>query len=54
MVGLMMPSRGAGRSPSRELRVRVEIMGWQKCRIVGKSQSVRIMINPMISPRTRS
>jgi hypothetical protein len=26
----------------------VEIMGWQKCRIVGKSQSVLIMINPII------
>eukprot|EP01047_Picozoa_sp_COSAG01_P055261 COSAG01_NODE_6132_length_3775_cov_3.629183_2_plen_214_part_00 len=30
-----------------------EIMGSQKCRIVGKSQSVLIMINPIISPRTR-
>jgi hypothetical protein len=32
-------------------RVRVEIMGSQKCGIVGKSQPVRIVTNPMISPR---
>jgi hypothetical protein len=36
-----------------ESRVRVEITGSQKCRIVGESQSVRIMIYPMISTRTR-
>jgi hypothetical protein len=36
------------------LRVRVEIMGSQKCGIVGKSQSVLMMINPMISTRTRT
>jgi hypothetical protein len=35
------------------LRVRVEIMGSQKCRIVGKSQSVLIMTNPIIFTRTR-
>jgi hypothetical protein len=35
------------------IRVRVEIMGSQKCRNVGKSQSVHIMINPIISTRTR-
>jgi hypothetical protein len=35
------------------VRVRVEIMGAQKCRIVGKSQSVLIVTNPMISTRTR-
>jgi hypothetical protein len=35
------------------LRVRVEITGWQKGRIVGKSQSVLMMINPIISTRTR-
>eukprot|EP01047_Picozoa_sp_COSAG01_P046872 COSAG01_NODE_4432_length_5031_cov_3.848540_5_plen_66_part_00 len=36
------------------VRVRVEIMGSQKCEIVGKSQSVlAMMINPMISARTR-
>jgi hypothetical protein len=34
--------------------VRVEIMGSQKCRIVGKSQSVLIMISPIISTRTRT
>jgi hypothetical protein len=33
--------------------VRVEIMGSQKCRIVGKSQSLLVMINPMIAPHTR-
>jgi hypothetical protein len=37
-----------------QLRVRVEIMGTQKCRNVGESQSVLIMIDPIISPRTRS
>jgi hypothetical protein len=37
------------------LRVRVEIMGSQNCRIVGKSQLVLlIMINPIIFTRTRS
>jgi hypothetical protein len=37
------------------LRVRVEIMGSQKCGIVGKSQSVPIiMINPIIFTRTRN
>jgi|EP01047_Picozoa_sp_COSAG01_P062549 hypothetical protein len=35
------------------LRVRVELMGSQKCRIVGKSQSVLTMSNPIISTRTR-
>eukprot|EP01047_Picozoa_sp_COSAG01_P046947 COSAG01_NODE_4444_length_5017_cov_4.901179_4_plen_409_part_00 len=34
-------------------RVRGEIMGSQKCRIVGKSQSVIIMTNPIIFTRTR-
>jgi hypothetical protein len=29
-------------------------MGSQKCRIVGKFQSVLIMIDPIISTRTRS
>eukprot|EP01047_Picozoa_sp_COSAG01_P000858 COSAG01_NODE_17_length_39991_cov_30.596160_17_plen_51_part_00 len=32
-------------------RVRVEIMGSQKCDMVGKSQSVLITISPMISTR---
>jgi hypothetical protein len=36
------------------LRVRVEIMGSQKCGIVGKSQSVLITINPIIFTRTRT
>jgi hypothetical protein len=35
------------------LRVRVEIMGSGKYENVGKAQPVLIMINPMISPRTR-
>jgi cytochrome bd-type quinol oxidase subunit 2 len=34
--------------------VRVEIMGSQKCRIVGKSQSALILINPVIFTRTRT
>jgi hypothetical protein len=34
--------------------VRVEIMGSQKCGIVGKSQPVLIMINPIIFTRTRT
>eukprot|EP01047_Picozoa_sp_COSAG01_P043379 COSAG01_NODE_3847_length_5644_cov_25.352209_6_plen_108_part_00 len=38
--------------PAQQLRVRVEIMGSQKCRIVGKSQSVLIMIDPIISTLT--
>jgi hypothetical protein len=33
--------------------VRVVIMGSQKCGIVGKSQPVLSMIDPMISTRTR-
>jgi hypothetical protein len=36
------------------VRVRVEIMGSQKCRIVGKSRTVLIMIDPIISTRTRN
>ena len=35
------------------LRVRGEIMGSQKCRTVGKSQPVLMMIDPIISTRTR-
>jgi hypothetical protein len=34
--------------------VRVEIMGSQNCGIVGKSQPVLMMINPIISTRTRT
>ena len=40
-------------APGGARRVRVEIIGSQNCRIVGKSQSVLIMINPIISTRTR-
>jgi hypothetical protein len=36
------------------LRVRVKIMGPGKYENVGKSQSVFIMIDPIISPRTRA
>jgi hypothetical protein len=36
------------------IRVRVEIMGSQKCGIVGKYQPVLIMIKPIIFTRTRS
>jgi hypothetical protein len=39
---------------STRIRVRGEMMGWQKCRVVGKSRSVLITTNPMISTRTRS
>eukprot|EP01047_Picozoa_sp_COSAG01_P011636 COSAG01_NODE_511_length_16061_cov_15.815875_9_plen_43_part_00 len=35
------------------VRVRVEIMGSPKCGIVGKSQSVLVMIDPMIFTRSR-
>eukprot|EP01047_Picozoa_sp_COSAG01_P048270 COSAG01_NODE_4688_length_4811_cov_3.539588_1_plen_79_part_00 len=37
-----------------EVWVRAEIMGSQKCRIVGKYQSVLIMIDPIIFTRTRT
>jgi hypothetical protein len=40
-------------SPFVMIRVRVEIMGSQKCGIVGKSQSVLIVTNPNIFTRTR-
>jgi hypothetical protein len=45
------PSLPAGRA---RIRVRVEIMGSQKSGIVGKSQPVLMMINPMIFTRTRT
>jgi hypothetical protein len=45
---------GRGEARRELIRVRVKIMGSQKCGIVGKSQSVLIMIDPMISTRTRS
>jgi hypothetical protein len=37
-----------------QVRVRVKILGSQKCRIVGESQAVLIMIDPIISTRTRT
>eukprot|EP01047_Picozoa_sp_COSAG01_P019604 COSAG01_NODE_1095_length_11714_cov_9.062930_3_plen_230_part_00 len=40
-------------TPRTLLRVRVEIMGPGKYEDVGKSQSVIVMINPIISTRTR-
>jgi hypothetical protein len=36
------------------VRVWGEIMGSPKCRNVGESQPVLMMINPVISPRTHS
>jgi hypothetical protein len=36
------------------VRVRVEIMGAPKCRHVGESQPVLMMINPMTFTRTRT
>jgi hypothetical protein len=49
------PHRAAPhRTPLAGVRVRVEIMGSQTCRIVGKSQPVFIMINPIIFTRTRT
>jgi hypothetical protein len=44
--------RDAVRGPP--LHVWVEITGSQKCRIVGKSQSVLIMNDPIISTRTHT
>jgi hypothetical protein len=41
-------------SAHRQLRVRVEIMGSQKCGIVGESQSALMMIDPIIFTRTRT
>jgi hypothetical protein len=42
------------RQTAAALRVRVEIMGPGKCRIVGKSQPALIMIDPIIFTRTRT
>eukprot|EP01049_Picozoa_sp_SAG25_P010623 SAG25_NODE_1181_length_3670_cov_3.991319_2_plen_64_part_00 len=42
------------RAPPAPAPVRVEIMGSQKCGIVGKSQPALIVINPMIFTRTCS
>jgi hypothetical protein len=60
-LGTLAPVRAAGSISSTFLalqrrggiRVRVEIMGSQKCGIVGKSQPVLIVIDPMIVTRTR-
>jgi hypothetical protein len=41
------------RLAARRIRVRVEIMGSQKCGIVGESQPVLMMIHPVISTRNR-
>jgi hypothetical protein len=41
------------RRRARRVRVRVEITGSQKSRNVGESQTVLVMIDPIISPRTR-
>jgi hypothetical protein len=54
-----MPAPPRGRTPPlflrlRRLRVRMEIMGPGKCRIVGKSQSVLMMIDPIIFTHTRN
>jgi hypothetical protein len=38
----------------RQVRIGGEMMGAPKCRNVGKSQSVLIMIDPIISTRTRT
>jgi hypothetical protein len=43
---------GVAMAWARAVRVRVEIMGSQNCGIVGKSQSVLIMTNPIIFTRT--
>eukprot|EP01047_Picozoa_sp_COSAG01_P026808 COSAG01_NODE_1741_length_9356_cov_13.065572_5_plen_204_part_00 len=48
------PSHQGGAQPRGELRVRVEIMGPGKYENAGKSQSVLIMINPIIFTRTRT
>jgi hypothetical protein len=42
-----------GMAAAEVVRVRVEIMGSPECRIVGRSQSVLIMSNPIICTRTR-
>jgi hypothetical protein len=62
LLKLLRQSRSSGGHLSRHqphrtlchVRVRVEIMGSQKCRIVGESQSLLIMINSIIFTRTRT
>jgi hypothetical protein len=44
----------AAAAAAHTVRVRVEIMGAPKCRNAGESQSVLIVIDPIISTRTRS
>jgi hypothetical protein len=51
--GEMLLSEAEEASFLQVIRVRVEIMGSQKCRIVGKSQPVLIAIDPIIFARTR-
>jgi|EP01047_Picozoa_sp_COSAG01_P034766 hypothetical protein len=46
--------RASSGAQASSIRVRVEIMGSQKCGTVGKSQSVLMRIDPMISTRTRT
>jgi hypothetical protein len=43
----------SGAARADDLQVRGKIMGSQNCGIVGKSQSVLIMINSIIFTRTR-
>jgi hypothetical protein len=47
------PSMGRPDGGGQSIPVRVEIMGAPKCRNVGKSQPVLIVIDPIISTRTR-
>jgi hypothetical protein len=49
-------NRASSRSsctPARAVRVQVEMMGSQPCEIVGKSQPVLTIINPIILTRLR-
>jgi hypothetical protein len=50
----LLPARPRTPPLSFGLRVRVEIVGPGKNEDVGKSQSVLVMIHPMISTRTRT
>jgi hypothetical protein len=46
-------NRAGGGWGSSFIRVRVEMTGSPKCGTIGKSQSVLMMINPIIFTRTR-